>query len=76
MASLISRLSERLRSSWIPPKEVRAEVWNLGCRHQGRVVEGARSELSTHGLPVRRAVLLKAAIRAQGALDVKVGHES
>lgn len=64
----ISQLSGLFRRSWIAPQEVRAEAWALGCRHRGRVVEGARSELSAPGLPARRAVLLKAVIRAQGAL--------
>ncbi len=55
----------RLARHWIAPHEVRAESWALGGRHQGRVLEGARSELRIPGLPLRRAILLKAVIRAE-----------
>ena len=51
------------RSQWISSSEIRAEVWALGGRHQGRVLEGARSELEAGGISVRRSVLLKAVIR-------------
>lgn len=51
-----------LRASWIAPGEVRAEMWALGGRHGGRVVEGARSELKAPGVTLRRSVLLKAVI--------------
>jgi hypothetical protein len=53
-----------LRSAWVAPQEVRAEAWALGGRHRGRVLEGARLELAVSGLAVRRAVLLRAVIRA------------
>jgi hypothetical protein len=53
-----------LRSTWVPPQEVRAEAWALGGRHRGKVLEGARLELAAQGLAVRRAVLLRAVIRA------------
>ena len=65
MASVVARWFAGLRSSWIAPQEVRAEAWALGGRHQGRVLEGARSELAMSGLTLRRSVLLKAVIRAQ-----------
>jgi hypothetical protein len=52
-----------LRSYWIPPSEVRAEIWALGARHQGRVLEGARLEGSAPGLGFRQAILLKAVVR-------------
>jgi len=61
---LVSRLLEGVRSTWVPPQEVRAEAWALGSRHQGRVLEGARLELAASGLAVRRAILLRAVIRA------------
>ena len=67
MGSMFSGLAERLRSHWIAPHEVRAEVWALGGRHHGQVLEGARSELSAPGLPIRRAILLKAVIRDHDA---------
>jgi hypothetical protein len=51
----------------ISQSEVRAEAWALGSRHLGEVVAGARRELQSPGLSVRRAVLLKAVIRSQGA---------
>ncbi len=66
MASLVSRLIGRLSARWTPPQDVRAEAWALGGRHRGRVVEGARSELRAPGLPLRRALLLRAVIRAEG----------
>ncbi len=66
MGSLLSGLLARLSSRWAPPQEVRAEAWALGGRHRGRVVEGARSELRAPGLPLRRALLLRAVIRAEG----------
>lgn len=53
-----------LRSHWIPLNEVRAEIWALGARHQGRVIEGARKEGAEPGLSFRRAILLKAVIRS------------
>ena len=66
MPSILSDLIVRLTSRWTPPQEVRAEAWALGGRHRGRVVEGARSELRAPGLPLRRALLLRAVIRAEG----------
>ena len=66
MGSVLSSLLARISSRWTPPQEVRAEAWALGGRHRGRVVEGARSELRAPGLPLRRALLLRAVIRAEG----------
>jgi hypothetical protein len=64
MSSWVSGLLEGVRSSWVAPQEVRAEAWALGGRHQGRILEGARLELADGGLAVRRAILLRAVIRA------------
>jgi len=64
MNSLVSRWVEGLRSTWVAPQEVRAEAWALGGRHRGKVLEGARLELAESGLDVRRAILLRAVIRA------------
>jgi hypothetical protein len=64
MRSLVSRWVEGLRSTWVPPQEVRAEAWALGGRHRGRVLEGARLELAASGLAVRRSILLRAVIRS------------
>jgi hypothetical protein len=64
MSSLVSRWVEGLRSTWVAPQEVRAEAWALGGRHRGKVLEGARLELASSGLAGRRAVLLRAVIRA------------
>lgn len=58
------RLLATVRSQWISPAKVRAETWALGVRHDGRPMEGARSELKAQGVSVRRAVLLKAVIRS------------
>ena len=66
MASVLSGLFRRFSSRWVAPQDVRAEAWALGGRHRGRVVEGARAELKTPGLPFRRALLLRAVIRAEG----------
>ncbi len=63
---MLSGLLARISSRWTLPQEVRAEAWALGGRHRGRVVEGARSELRVPGLPLRRALLLRAVIRAEG----------
>lgn len=52
-----------IRSFWIPRQEVRAEIWALSGRHQGRVMEGARLEAKTPGITARRAVLLQAVLR-------------
>jgi hypothetical protein len=60
----LDRFLASVRAHWIPPHEVRAEVWALGGRHQGRVLEGARIELTTLDVSFRRAVLLKAVIRS------------
>jgi len=60
----LDELVASVRSQWVSPSEVRAEAWALGGRHHGQVLEGARSELKTGGLSVRRAVLLKAVIRS------------
>lgn len=55
-----------LRALWIPPAEVRAEMWAIGVRHGGRVVEGAREESRATGVTFRRAILLRAVIREHG----------
>lgn len=67
MSPRFSSWLRSLQSHWIPPQEIRAETWALGGRHLGKVVEGARAELSAPGLSVRRAILLKAVIRSQKA---------
>jgi hypothetical protein len=74
--SLVSRWVEGLRSSWVAPQEVRAEAWALGGRHRGQVLEGARLELAARGLDVRRAVLLRAVIRAYKHADADNGPAS
>jgi hypothetical protein len=52
-----------VRSFWIPRQEVRAEIWALSGRHQGRVMEGAKLEAKSPGISGRRAVLLQAVMR-------------
>ena len=44
------QLVASVRAQWISPSEVRSEAWALGGRHQGHVLEGARSELKTAGI--------------------------
>jgi hypothetical protein len=53
------------------PAEIRAEIWNLGVRHRGEPLAGARQELAGHGLGTGREALLKACVRAlrSGAPD-------
>ena len=46
------------------PAEIRAEIWNLGVRHHGEPLEGARQELARHGLDPAREALLKACVRS------------
>jgi hypothetical protein len=58
------RFVTSFRSQWISPSEVRLETWALGGRHQGRALEGARSELKAGGISIRQAVLLRAVIRS------------
>ena len=58
------QLVASVRAQWISPSEVRSEAWALGGRHQGHVLEGARSELKAAGISVRRTVLLRAVIRS------------
>lgn len=60
----VDRFLTTVRSHWISPAEVRAESWALGGRHHGQVLEGARAELKSDGLSIRRTVLLKAVIRS------------
>jgi hypothetical protein len=51
-------------ASFAPSKEeVRAEVWNLGVRHRGEGLKGARDELAASGLTPARTALLKACVR-------------
>jgi hypothetical protein len=58
-----------MRLSWLvrpgpTVAEVRAEIWNLGARHRGEALEGARQELARHGLSADREALLRACIRS------------
>jgi hypothetical protein len=55
----------RLDRGRITEQEIRAEVFALGNRHRGCVLEGARAEAQAPNLPLRRAVLLQAVIRRQ-----------
>jgi hypothetical protein len=41
---------------------VRSEIWRLGVRHAGWPLEGALLELKEPGVPVERAVLLRACV--------------
>ncbi|MBU1376713.1 MAG: hypothetical protein KKE02_12280 [Alphaproteobacteria bacterium] len=43
--------------------EVRAEIWRLGERHRGWPLEGALAELKEPGLPMARAILLRACVQ-------------
>jgi hypothetical protein len=43
--------------------EIRAEIWRLGERHRGWPLEGALAELKEPGLPMARAILLRACVQ-------------
>lgn len=68
MASLWGRLASWTRSQRVSAAEVRAETWALGGRHHGEVEAGAKRELAAAGVSPRRAVLLRAVIRARRAV--------
>jgi hypothetical protein len=51
-------------------REVRAEAFFLGNRHQGEVLEGARRELQAPDLDPDRIALLRAVIRAAPRLAI------
>jgi hypothetical protein len=53
----------------VSAREIRAEAFFLGNRHQGQIVEGARRELEAPDLAPHRAVLLRAVIRATSPGD-------
>jgi hypothetical protein len=60
-------LLESMGIHQVSAREIRAEAFFLGNRHQGQVVEGARLELEAPDLDPHRAVLLRAVIRATPA---------
>ena len=64
---VIRRWLQSLSRSWVSPEEVRSEAWALGARHGGCVSDGAKLELAAPGLAARRAVLLRAVLRAQSS---------
>jgi hypothetical protein len=53
----------------VTAREVRAEAFFLGNRHKGQIVDGARLELQAPDLDPHRAVLLRAVIRAEPAVE-------
>jgi hypothetical protein len=57
-------LLESIGIHQITAREIRAESFFLGNRHKGRIVPGARLELSASDLDPRRRALLRAVIRA------------
>lgn len=62
--SLFSGLFNAVFGKPVSDMEIRAESWALGGRHRGEVLVGARAELAAGGLPLRRAMLLRAVIRS------------
>lgn len=60
-------LLESMGIHQVSAREIRAEAFFLGNRHQGQIVEGARLELEAPDLDPHRAVLLRAVIRATPA---------
>lgn len=56
-------LATWLASRTIDNADIRAEIWNLGVRHHGEALEGARQELAAPGLDPARAYLLRACVR-------------
>jgi hypothetical protein len=63
--SLLGAIFRSLGAGGVPEAEVRAEAWALGGRHQGDVLEGARTELLQDGITAHRALLLRAVIRSR-----------
>jgi hypothetical protein len=51
----------------ITQSQIRTEMWNLGARHQGEALKGAREELKAGGLSAERAGLLRACVRQLSA---------
>ena len=64
-----TELLETIGIHQVSAREIRAESFFLGNRHKGQIVEGARLELRASDLDPRRAVLLRAVIRAAPRLD-------
>jgi hypothetical protein len=56
-----------------PTQEVRAEIWSLGARHRGEVVEGALLELTFPNITHARARLLRAVIKQSRADEARDG---
>jgi hypothetical protein len=65
--SVLDGLVSHLKSFAVSGPEIRAEVWALGARHRGQVLEGARAEARAPGVSPKRAVLLAAVIRTYPA---------
>jgi len=59
-----SALLESVGIHQVSAREIRAEAFFLGNRHQGQVAEGARLELAAPDIAPHRASLLRAVIRA------------
>jgi len=56
-------LLRRIFRPSVAKAEVRAEIWRLGERHRGWPLEGALAELKEPGLPMARAILLRACVQ-------------
>lgn len=64
-----TQLLETIGIHQVSAREIRAEAFFLGNRHQGQIVEGARLELQAPDLDAHRAMLLRAVIRAAPTID-------
>jgi len=62
-----SALLESVGIHQVSAREIRAEAFFLGNRHQGQVAAGARLELAAPDIAPHRASLLRAVIRATPA---------
>jgi hypothetical protein len=60
----LGSLITQLRAFGVPAPEIRAEMWALGTRHRGKVLEGARLEAGAPDVSPQRAILLAAVIRS------------
>ena len=67
-----TELLETIGIHRVSAREIRAEAFFLGNRHQGQVVQGAQLELREPDLDPHRAVLLRAVIRAEPAIETGV----
>jgi hypothetical protein len=58
----LSHFFTELMSPVVTPDAIRAEIYFLGSRHQGKALSGALEELAAPGLSTDRVRLLRAVV--------------